>query len=217
MSNAVFEYYQKLLLAQYEVSSEFIHKPTLGTVREDFLKDLILNRHKNIVVKSGELFNDNDSHSPQCDSIFCSISAPLDPPNSRNVVMHVRYCKLVLEIKSRLTNQHLKKANEDAEIIKNLDKDNIPLFGVFAYHLDVDRNNLLERFGFRYDENLDSYEIDEEIKLKYPYLDFVMTISTENEVDYQFFLRKNLEDNRFYFSENPAIKNLFALVESFSL
>jgi len=214
MSSAVFEYYQKLLLAQYDVAGEFVHKPTLGTIREDFLKNLIMGRHTNIVIKSGELINTLGKHSPQCDGIFCTHIAPMDPPNSNNILLNVKYCKLVLEIKSRLDYEHLKKSNKDAGIIKSLDEKHIPLFGVFAYHLNIDRDILLERFGLKYDEDLDSYAIDESLELKYPNLDFVMTISQEEDIDYQFFLKKNIGDNQFYLFDSPVIEHLFTLVES---
>lgn len=217
MPSTFFDYYQKLLLAHYDVADEFVHKSTMGTIREDFLKNLIMGRHRNIMIKSGELVNDRGIHSPQCDGLFCKRSTPLDPPNSPNVLMDIQHCKLVLEIKSKLRYEHLKKANKDAEKIKGLDGTNIPLYGLFAYHLDLKKEQLLRRFGLRYDKDLDAFQLDENLNIKYPNLDFVMAISKDSDFDYQFFIRKNAEDNKYYLLDVPVIQHLFKLVESFDL
>ena len=63
------EYFQKLLIAQYDISEIIEHKLTRGQMREDFLKRVITDQFPNLSITSG-VITDNRTQSPQTDIII---------------------------------------------------------------------------------------------------------------------------------------------------
>jgi hypothetical protein len=122
MDNCFATYYEELLRAQYKVSEEIQQKLPRGTIREDFLRDLVLKRRENLRGKKG-IVSKGGTQSGECDLIFYEASATVNPIGDQ-ILIEPEHCKLVLEIKSNATGKDLKKSNKNFQKIKELDSAN---------------------------------------------------------------------------------------------
>jgi len=211
------QYYEDLLRAQYRVS-EFVqqHLPR-GTIREDFLRDLVLKRKESLRGKKG-IVAKNGTQSRECDLIFHEITATATPLGDQ-VMIEPRHCKLVLEVKSNATGPDIKKTNTNFERIKTIDPDIKTLCGLFCYNTALEKKTILNRFGWTYDKDLESWEENSNSMLMYPNIDFIVCIAclAENEecIEKQFFLIKDDVSGRFILqSEYPIIKNFFGITDN---
>lgn len=211
------QYYEDLLRAQYKVS-EIIHQ-TLprGTIREDFLRNLVLIRKESMRGKKG-IITKNGSQSGECDLIFYNVSATVTPLGDQ-IMIEPTHCKLALEIKSNATGEDLKKTNKNFEKIKELDSVCNPLCGLFCYNTALEKKTILNRFGFSYDSELDSWSENETLSLHYPSIDFIISIACLEEddtcIEKQFFLIKDTDSGKFILQlEYPIIKNFFGITDN---
>ena len=211
------QYYEDLLRAQYRVS-EFVqqHLPR-GTIREDFLRDLVLKRKESLRGKKG-IVAKNGTQSGECDLIFHETTATTTPLGDQ-VMIEPRHCKLVLEVKSNATGPDIKKTNKNFERIKAVDPDIKPLCGLFCYNTAIEKKTILNRFGWTYDKDLESWKENTAVSIEYPHIDFIVCIACLEEdeecIEKQFFLIKDSESGRYILrSEYPIIKNFFGVTDN---
>lgn len=211
------QYYENLLRAQYRVS-EIIEQPLpRGTIREDFLRELVLKRRDSLRGKKGFVTHDSNQ-SGECDLIFYDQNSPKTPLGEQ-IAIEPCHCKLVLEVKSNATKSDFIKTNNNFEQIKSLDLEHPPKCGLFCYNTDSQKETVLKQFGYIYDEDLESWEFDSSLKTKYPNIDFVINIASINDDedfnDQRFFLIKDELSGTFTLSlEYPIIKNFFAITDN---
>ncbi len=211
------QYYEDLLRAQYRVS-EFVqqHLPR-GTIREDFLRDLVLKRKESLRGKKGMVAK-NGTQSGECDLIFHEISATTTHLGDQ-IMIEPRHCKLVLEVKSNANGTDIKKTNQNFQKIKAIEPDIKPLCGLFCYNIALEKKTILNRFGWTYDKVLESWKENTALRIEYSYIDFIICIACLEEdeecMEKQFFLIKDSESGRYVLrAEYPIIKNFFGVTDN---
>jgi hypothetical protein len=211
------QYYEDLLRAQYKVSEELVKNQHLscGTIREEFLCDILIKKNDSVKISKGYIRKGNDS-SGECDLLFyCGSSDTL----GGQIFIKPENCKLVLEVKSNATGADIKKTNTNFEKIKTIDPDIKPLCGIFCYNTTLEKKTILNRFGWTYDKDLKSWEENLGLNLEYPNIDFIVCIACleDNEecVEGQFFLIRDEMSGRYELKqEYPIIKNFFAVTDN---
>lgn len=213
------QYYEDLLRAQYKVSEELIKNQHLacGTIREEFLREILIKKRSSIKIAKGFL-GKGGTKSGECDQIFYHQDSPADTVG-KHLFIKPEYCKLVLEIKSNATGSDLKKTNSNFQKIKEIDPENKPLCGLFCYNSEIEKKTVLKRFGWVFDEELESWEEDLNLEMKYIHIDFIVCIACLEEdeecTEQQFFLVKDEGSQRFVLKqEYPIIKNFFAVTDN---
>lgn len=216
------EYIENLLLAQFEVSKIIQHHLTRGEAREDFLKNIVLSQFKQLLICKGFLSN-GTRQSNQCDIIVIKNTARVTSLGSHNIV-NTNDGKMVLEVKSNATGSDFKNFNNQARRIKNLCMTNKPLCGMFCYCINLQEETILRRFGYKFNNLNESFEFENSIILKYPYIDFVLSLHKifDEELQYnvikQFFIRWDNNNKRYLlWQRHPVSKNFFDLINSINL
>lgn len=212
-------YYQKLLNAQYDVAEVIEHLLSRGEIREDFLKDIVKKRKDNLKIEKGFLCDRKGRQSSQCDVLIAKNHIAIERLGS-HCVMQLQDCNIILEIKSNATGNDLKECEEKALKINGLDSDIFPLYGLFCYKYELSKNNLLRRFGYKYDKETKEFFKDETEPLKYPHIDFLLAISVEEEesesdpILKQMFLMKDKSANSYdLYLDYPAIRHFWRLID----
>lgn len=219
------QYYEDLLRAQYKVSQFVQQSLPKGTIREDFLRELVLKRKESLRAKKGMVVK-GSTQSGECDLIFYDSSATINPIGDQ-IMIEPKHCKLVLEIKSNATGSDLKKTNANFQKIKEIDPENKPLCGLFCYNSAIKKKAILRRFGWVFDKYLESWEEDLSLEMEYLHIDFIVCIACleedkiaclEEDKEYteqQFFLIKDKRTQRFVLKQDyPIIKNFFGLTDN---
>ncbi|MFZ2975915.1 MAG: DUF6602 domain-containing protein [Candidatus Moraniibacteriota bacterium] len=213
------QYYEDLLRAQYRVSENLVKDQHLacGTIREEFLREILIKKKRSIEITKGFIRRGNDK-SGECDHIFHHQDSPVDTLGGQ-VFLKPEHCRLVLEIKSNATGTDIKKTNDKFKKIKSLDSDNQPVCGLFCYNTAIEKKTILNRFGWRYYEETESWEESISANIEYPYIDFIVCIAclekNEECIKKQFFLIKDNVSGRFILcQEYPIIKNFFAVTDN---
>jgi hypothetical protein len=216
MDNCFATYYEELLRAQYKVSEEIQQKLPRGTIREDFLRDLVLKRRENLRGKKG-IVSKGGTQSGECDLIFYEASATVNPIGDQ-ILIEPEHCKLVLEIKSNATGKDLKKSNKNFQKIKELDSENKPMCGLFCYNTVLKKETIFNRFGWIFDKETESWKDDPGKPLKYLSIDFIVCIAcldVEECMEKQFFLIKDNSSQRHILKpEYPIINNFFGITDN---
>ena len=212
------QYYEDLLRAQYKVSQIVQQNLPKGTIREDFLRELVLKRKEALRAKKGMVAK-GSAQSGECDLIFYNLSATTNPIGDQIIMIEPKHCKLVLEVKSNATGSDFKKTNSNFQKIKEIDPENKPLCGLFCYNSAIEKKTILRRFGWVFDKDLESWEEDLSLEMKYLHIDFIVCIACleENEecTEQQFFLTKDEASERFILKqEYPIIKNFFVVTDN---
>ncbi len=138
------QYYEDLLRAQYKVSQIVQQNLPKGTIREDFLRELVLKRKESLRAKKGMVAM-SSKQSGECDLIFYDSSATINPIGDQ-VMIEPRHCKLVLEVKSNAKGSDFKKTNNNFKKIKEIDPENKPFCGLFCYNTATEKKDYLEEF-----------------------------------------------------------------------
>lgn len=211
------QYYEDLLRAQYRASEDLVKKQHLscGTIREEFLKEILLKKNDLIKITKGFIKKENET-SGECDLIF--YTGPVDTLGGHSFIKPV-HCKLVLEVKSNATGNDMKKTNQNFERIKTFDPDNQPLYGLFCYNTALEKKTVLNRFGWTYDKDLESWKENIALNIEYPHIDFIVCIACfeedEERIEKQFFLIKDTISGRYILrSEYPIIRNFFGVTDN---
>lgn len=217
MEDIFAQYYEDLLKAQYKVSEAIQQHLPRGTIREDYLRDIVLKRKEFLHGKKG-IVAKNTMQGGECDLIFYGPSATINPPGDQ-IIIEPKYCKLVLEVKSNTTGADLKKTNKNFEIVKSIDLNNQPPCGLFCYNTTLKKETILNRFGWAYDKDLDGWQEDIKLLIHYPNIDFIVCIACLEEdeecIDKQFFLIKDDVSKRYILrQEYPIIKNFFGVTDN---
>lgn len=211
------QYYEDLLRAQYRVSEIVQQYLPRGTIREDFLRDLVLKRKAGLKGKKGIVSN-GSAQSGECDLIFYDHNSPITPLGDQ-VFIKPEHCKFILEVKSNATGNDFKKTNVNFGEIKSLDPNHLPLCGLFCYNTELKKKTVLNRFGYSYDRESEGWDYNPALQLKYPYIDFIICIASleqeEDCIEKQFFLIEDESSGTFTLSlEYPIIKNFFAITDN---
>lgn len=217
MDDLFAKYYESLLRLQYQISEEVQQMLPRGTIREEFLKEILLKKRASLQIKKGIIYL-GKKQSNECDLIFHNTEAVITSLGEQ-LFIHPKDCNLVLEVKSNSTTDDLKKSNKNFGLVKSLDSDHKPLCGVFCYNVDLEKKTVLERFGYSYDKELDSWQEDLRLELLYPNIDFIICIaslsSDEDCTEEQFFLRRDEQTGRYLnYLDFPIIKNFFTIIEN---
>lgn len=219
MDDILPQYYEDLLRAQYRVSEDLVKDQHLscGTIREEFLRDILIRKRSSIKIAKGFIKKDNN-RSGECDQIYYHQDSSVDTIGGQ-LFIKPEHCKLVLEVKSNATGADLKKTNENFQRIKALDQENVPPCGLFCYNVAIKKKTILNRFGWSYDKDLESWVENGSLALIYPNIDFIVCIACLEEdeicIEKQFFLIKDNTSGRFILrSEYPIIKNFFGVTDN---
>ncbi len=221
------KYTENLIQAQYEVSEIIKHELTKGEVREEFVMDTIQRGFGNEINLKRGFLQVAEEQSNQMDILLLKQNAPVANIGNQTIVQPEN-CLLVLEVKGNATGNDLKEYNDKIGIMKAMEADSHPLFGIFCYKIKLVEKTILKRFGFTYDNFsgsfYDEYKNDENnpennnagLEVKYPNIDFLISIEIDEEGNAkQFYLRKNEVTSRYIKSvEYPVLKNLFSLTHS---
>jgi len=207
------EYLEKLLLLQYEASNIFNHKPTKGDVREEFIKHGICSQYDNARLYKGAIVS-NGYQSSQIDIIAVSKnSSPRTRSLGNNTLIDVKDAKLIVEIKSIAKTSELCNLNNLAKEIKKQDEYIDAKVGMFMYEYQIKKENMLKKFGYKYDAEIDSY-IDE-APIEFQNIDFLVSIDSKSSLRGSgkgFFLIKDSSTNRFIlFLAPPTSKHFIDL------
>lgn len=213
------QYYEDLLRAQYRVSEDLVKDQHLscGTIREEFLREILIKKRPSIHITKG-FVKKGSNRSGECDQIFHHQDSPIDTIGGQ-LFIKPEHCKLVLEVKSNATGNEIKKTNENFEIIKTVNPAIKPLCGLFCYNTALEKKTILNRFGWIYDKDLESWKENPVLIIKYPHIDFIACIACLEEdeecVEKQFFLIKDYISGRYNLKlEYPIIKNFFGVTDN---
>lgn len=204
------EYLEKLLLLQYEASNIFSHRLTKGEVREDFIKQIIRSQYESARLYKGAIFS-GDYQSSQIDII--SVSQSLNPrirSLGNDSLIDIKDAKLIVEIKSVAKTSELNELNKLAEEIKALDDYQDTKIGMFMYDYKIKKENMLKKFGYKYDTEIDSFIDDGSIT--FPNIDFVASLDPNSDSSgssKSFFLIKDANTSRYILFLVPPISKHF--------
>ena len=216
------KYTENLIQAQYSVSEIIQHELTKGEVREEFVMDTIQRGFGNEINLKRGFLQVGEEQSNQMDILLLKHNAPVANIGNQTIVQPEN-CLLVLEVKGNATGNDLKEYNDKIGIMKAMQADSHPMFGIFCYKIKLVEKTILNRFGFSYDNFSGSFydEYNEQrgtegIPVTYPNIDFLISIEIDEEGNpKQYYLRKNELTGRYIKSvEYPVLKNLFSLTHS---
>ena len=210
------EYIEKLLLVQFDASEIIKHNLTKGEVREDFLKEEVNKQFAHICYHKGFIVdNEKEYQSGQLDIIITGNDARIRKYGDQSMV-DIRDARIVLEVKSCATTADLSKLDQVAREIKShSDTPHSIKIGMFCYSYAIQEPNMLKKFGFKYDKELDGYFDDISIENDFNSIDFILALDgnkTEVEDSKVFFLIKDVYSNRFVLKKKePVSKDFFML------
>lgn len=210
------EYIEKLLLLQFDASEIIKHNLTKGEVREDFLKEEVNKQFAHICYHKGFIVdNEKEYQSGQLDIIITGNDARIRKYGDQSMV-DIRDARIVLEVKSCATTADLRKLDQVAREIKShSDTPHSIKIGMFCYSYAIQEPNMLKKFGFKYDKELDGYFDDISIENDFNSIDFILALDgnkTEVEDSKDFFLIKDVYSNRFVLKKKePVSKDFFML------
>lgn len=210
------EYIEKLLLLQFDASEIIKHNLTKGEVREDFLKEEVNKQFTHICYHKGFIVdNEKEYQSGQLDIIITGNDARIRKYGDQSMV-DIRDARIVLEVKSCATTADLSKLDQVAREIKSHSATpNSIKIGMFCYSYAIQETNMLKKFGFKYDKELDGYFDDISIENVFDSIDFILALDgnkTEVEDSKDFFLIKDVYSNRFVLKKKePVSKDFFML------
>lgn len=208
-------YIEKLLILQFTASEIIKHNLTKGEVREDFVKEQVGKQFEDILYHKGFICcDDSEYQSSQLDIIVTKKDA-----RSRNYGGHslieIEDAKMVIEVKSSAKTNDLRKLDALAEKLKDLKKDANIKVGLFCYSYELKEKNLLKKFGYKYDEDIDSYNFDKSINREFNNIDFVLALDKDKEYSEEnkdFFIIKDTYSNSFVlYKDEPVSKYFFRL------
>lgn len=204
------EYLEKLLLLQFEASEIFEHKLTKGEVREDFIKQIIKSLYEGIKLYKGCIICE-DYQSSQLDIIAVnSQNNPRIATLGNSSLINIKDAKIIVEVKSRAKTSEVRDLDELAERIKGLTDYNRTKIGMFMYDYEISKINMLKKFGYKYDSDLDTYT--DELTVDYPNIDFIVSLDINMDSDdneKSFFIIKDDISNRFVLYKKPPMSKYF--------
>lgn len=210
------EYIEKLLLVQFDASEIIKHNLTKGEVREDFLKEVVNKQFAHICYHKGFIVNNEKEYqSGQLDIIITGNDARIRKYGDQSMV-DIHEARLVLEVKSCATTADIRKLDQVSREIKSYsDTPQSIRIGMFCYSYSIQEPNMLKKFGFRYDKDIDGYIDDIRKENDFDNIDFVLAMDgnkSDGEESKDFFLIKDIHSNRFVLKKKePVSKDFFML------
>lgn len=216
------QYSEEMLMAQYDISNIISHELMKGEVREDFLMSTLrsCSEPEPILVKG--TLSDGTADAGQLDLILCRPHAHLRRLGGQCYV-EKNDALCVIEVKGNCTGRDLQGAEHKAQTIKGLAGAMEPLCGVICYRAELLEKTILQRFGYSFDRQTNTYydsaTIPHEspanwLPLVYPNLDFFACLEEGKKI---FLRRYELRPgvHRFIRTvELPLIKSIFGMVRS---
>lgn len=196
-------YYQNLLVLQFQASDDISHNPTKGTMREEFIKGMIESNFPNIKLGKG-ILTKASWESTQIDLFKIKPNARIDKIGGQNIT-ELDDCMLIMEIKSDATSDDIIAFNDISKTIKSF----IPeiLCGMFCYNISLKSENLLKRFGFKYEKPPLDFYIPGKNPIVYSNIDFIFTLEAKKESESPYLVVKDIERKYTVVKNNPVIKN----------
>jgi hypothetical protein len=211
------EYIEKLLLAQYDVSELIEHKLERGEIREDFIKHQVERQYRGISCCKGILTDVYGANqSGQIDFIIPKRTARQRQLGDHSIFLSEDVL-FVIEVKSNAKGTDFKELNEKAGRYKALEGSRVPMIGMFCYYYDLQMKNLLKRFGYIYDNEIQAFVQQDECELAYPNIDFVIALDCNEELgrNRRFFIirdENNPTNGYMLFLDSPVSKYFFKLL-----
>jgi len=205
------KYSEDLLLAQYKIADIFDHELTKGEIREDFLIYILKSRFEPPPSFHKGTISDGTNQAGQIDLMLCRPNCQI-VRLGKSAILRPEDCLFLLEIKGNATGNDIKEFDNRVQRIKSMNAPNFPLFGIFCYKVDLKGVTILNRFGYYYDANTNSFYDDTKHPREITYNNIDMFISLDSECPV--FLRK-MNNGRFTrIFDYPIIKNVFQVVSS---
>jgi hypothetical protein len=214
------QYSEDLLMAQYDISEIISHELMKGEIREDFLIATLesCSEPKPYLVKG--TLSDGNSDAGQLDIILCR---PFSHPRKIGTQHFVskEHALCVIEVKGNCTGTDLSKAISKARMIRHLQGQSSPLYGVICYKVDLKLSTIMKRFGYSFDRANNTYfdnatiprEKEEDwMGIEYPDLDFFVSLENDKKV---FFRKYEIQPGKFRFARgvrSPLIQELFSMM-----
>jgi hypothetical protein len=216
------QYSEDLLMAQYDVSEIITHELMKGEVREDFLITTLesCSDPKPKLVKG--TISDGQDDAGQLDIILCRPHAHLRKVGSQCFI-EKKDALCVIEVKGNCTGLDLKRAKAKAAMIKGLQGQDSPQYGLVCYKVALEQKTIMNRFGYSYDAAnrtfFDNATVPNEAeadwrKIEYPELDFFVSLEENKKL---FLRRYEVAQGKFRFVravQSPLIRELFSLTRS---
>ena len=124
-------------------------------------------------------------------------------------IIDVNDVKFMFEIKSNLTINHIKKMNKTLKIIK--EKNANIKGGIICYKIDCLEKNILKKFGYYYDDELDFYaKQSDDFILEFENIDYIISFDPNKE----FILSKNITGDFVLNKKVPIIKDFLRIFKN---
>ncbi len=216
------QYSEDLLMAQYDVSEIISQELLKGEIREDFLMDILgtCSDPKPKFVKG--TISDGTNDAGQLDIILCRPFAHARQLGTQCLVQK-NDALCVIEVKGNCTGKDLRRSVAKAVMIRNLQGQPTPLYGVICYKVALDLKTIMNRFGWTYDRENNTYydnaTIPNEIEANWKSIDYLdLDFFVSLEKDKQIFLRKyEFMPGKFRFQRLvhlPLIQDIFSMIRS---
>ncbi len=214
------QYSEDMLMAQYSVSEIISHELMKGEIREDFLISTLesCSEPKPYFVKG--TLSDGVNDAGQLDIILCRPHSHIRRLGTQCLVSKDD-ALCVIEVKGNCTGADLRRATAKVVVIRNLQGQTTPLYGVVCYKVALELRTIMNRFGYSFDSANNTYFDNATIpneaeadwrRIEYLDLDFFVSLEDGKKV----LLRKYeiaLGKFRFVRSvQTPLIGELFSMV-----
>ncbi len=216
MDDYLFSYLDDLLRLQSEAAERHNHNGVLGAVREEFVVQVLRGRIDNIKIHNGEVVA-NAGDMGQHDIIIRK-AGTLNPEHGGQVRINAQDCSSIIEVKSNAKGSEIKDFDDKAELIKA--DCQTAICGMVCYKVNLRKENVLRRFGYKFDRDVDGFIKDDQLPLAYNSLDFILCLDDEFETsgncEYSkaFFIKKGFDGNYNLFIEPPYMKYFLLEVNS---
>ncbi len=204
-------YTQNLLLAQYDIAGIIQHELIKGEVREDFLIYILESGFDPSPSFHKGTISDGVDQAGQIDIMLCKPHSQVRKLGNQTI-LRPDDCLCVLEVKGNATGNDIRTFDERAQRIKQMQAASYPLCGIFCYKVDLVEKTILNRFGFNYSNDTQTYFNDEvhPRAIDYPNIDFFVSLDPH----FPLFLRKNTDGRFLRILEYPILKNVFSIIGS---
>lgn len=173
-----YSYLDDLLRLQSKAADVYEHTCVLGSVRENFLINIIKEKIDNINIHSGQIIALNKNKG-QAD-ILIRKKNTINTSIGDQIRIMALDCNALIEVKSNATTTDFNNFDKKAEEIKKENKD--ILCGLVCYKLSCKKKYILKKFGFIYDSTILAFENEKnESKNNYKNIDFVFCMDDDFE------------------------------------
>lgn len=209
LRNEIDSYLQEMLKLQYKVSAGITHNPTKGTLREDFIKRIIIDEFPKLHICDG-ILSQHDWQSTQADFLLLNGDARI----GKLKIYDFTDCKFFMEIKSRASAAELMAINNTAREIKQRCQDNQRItVGMFCYSTTAKEDTVVKKFGFNYDKEIDGYSSYDKALDTMNNVDFLLSLNICDESDHvPYLISRSISGECILYRDNlgtPVIQYFF--------